>query len=199
MSEAMAPEARRAQLLRVSFELFGERGYHATTIADIIERAGVARGTFYNYFESKRQIFGVLLDELFTAATSAILPISTGAAADMHRQVFENIAALCKTLHDNLPMTRVLLEQAVGLDEEANLQLRAFYERALARLQKAIEDGQRLGIVRAGDSAVLATCMLGMIKEAVYQQLLGTQESNINDQVGEIFAVAARGFLAVPT
>lgn len=42
----MSPDARRAQLLGVALDLFAERGYHATSITHIIEKASVARGTF---------------------------------------------------------------------------------------------------------------------------------------------------------
>jgi AcrR family transcriptional regulator len=43
----MSSDARRRQLLEVALELFAERGYHATSISHMIERADVARGTFY--------------------------------------------------------------------------------------------------------------------------------------------------------
>ena len=48
-----------------------------------------------------------------------------------------------------------------------------------------------------GNDAVLATCLLGMIKEPLYQQILGNREPDLEDLVNEIFEVAARGILAV--
>ncbi len=187
-------EARRSQLLEVALELFAKRGYHATTVADIIERAGVARGTFYNYFDSKRQLFSTLLDELLTASTAGIRTITTD-GSDVHAQVLANISGLCRSLMNNLPMVKLMLEQAVGLDAEANEQLQQFYDRILTRLQKAVLDGQKLGIVRAGDVPVMATCMLGMIKEALYQQILGTRTLDADTLVREIFAIIATGIL----
>ncbi len=38
-------------------ELFVERGYHATSIQDILERSGISKGSFYNYFSSKSELF----------------------------------------------------------------------------------------------------------------------------------------------
>ena len=54
------PDTRRAQLLDASRQVFAERGYHRASVSDIITAAGVARGTFYNYFESKRAVFRAL-------------------------------------------------------------------------------------------------------------------------------------------
>src|SRR4051812_30800900 len=65
-------ENRRAALLQVAREIFAQKGYHRTSIDDLIEAAGVARGTFYLYFESKRAIFDELLDGLFSTLASSV-------------------------------------------------------------------------------------------------------------------------------
>src|SRR5579862_4554994 len=43
----------RNRLLRAAFELFGTRGFQATTVEDITQAADVAKGTFFNYFSTK--------------------------------------------------------------------------------------------------------------------------------------------------
>jgi AcrR family transcriptional regulator len=54
-----APAA--ARLLRAAEELFGERSYHRTTVADICARAGMATGSFYSYYGSKAEIFAAVV------------------------------------------------------------------------------------------------------------------------------------------
>ena len=49
-------EERREQISSVARDVFARRGYHQTTIEDIVLQAGIARGTFYLYFEDKRDI-----------------------------------------------------------------------------------------------------------------------------------------------
>jgi AcrR family transcriptional regulator len=51
----------RTLLLTAAEELFGERSYHRTTVADICARAGMATGSFYSYFESKAEIFAAVV------------------------------------------------------------------------------------------------------------------------------------------
>ncbi len=53
----LRPHERRLQLLDAATWVFARRGYRHAGVSDIIARAGVARGTFYLYFESKHQIF----------------------------------------------------------------------------------------------------------------------------------------------
>jgi AcrR family transcriptional regulator len=48
---------RREQILAESARLFAERGYHPTSVAEIVESLGVGKGVFYWYFESKEDLF----------------------------------------------------------------------------------------------------------------------------------------------
>lgn len=51
-----APDARE-RLRTAALELFAERGFEATTVPDIVERAGLTRRTFFRHFSDKREVF----------------------------------------------------------------------------------------------------------------------------------------------
>ncbi|MFC3078793.1 TetR/AcrR family transcriptional regulator [Phenylobacterium terrae] len=53
----------RAAILDAAREVFGELGYEAATVRDIIRRTGLAAGTFYNYYRSKEEVFAALAEE----------------------------------------------------------------------------------------------------------------------------------------
>jgi AcrR family transcriptional regulator len=55
---------KRAQLLAGALALFAENGYEATSVDAVAQRAGVAVGSFYQYFRNKRQLLLVLMDQL---------------------------------------------------------------------------------------------------------------------------------------
>jgi AcrR family transcriptional regulator len=193
----MSPDARRAQLLSVALDLFAARGYHATSISHIIEKASVARGTFYQYFRSKKEIFDSLLDQMFEQVTSAVAPIEIGPPEQIAIAIRANIESLCRRLQENLPMGRIVLEQAVGVNETGREQLRDFYKRVLDRIERAISIGQKLGVVRRGDAGLIAVFLLAMVKESLYQQILGTRMLSIPRLVDEIFETVQQGVLLV--
>jgi len=58
-------EDTRALLLEAAAKLIAERGYRATTVNDVVARAGLSKGTFYWHFKSKHDLLLAVLDERF--------------------------------------------------------------------------------------------------------------------------------------
>src|SRR5947208_2619045 len=68
------PVERREDLLHAARSILAEKGIAAATMSDVTEVAGVAKGTFYLYFDSKEALLGALkerfVDDLIARATS---------------------------------------------------------------------------------------------------------------------------------
>ena len=60
------PPGPAQKLLTAAEELFGERSYHRTTVADVCARAGMATGSFYSYYGSKAEIFAAVVRAINT-------------------------------------------------------------------------------------------------------------------------------------
>jgi len=61
----------RLRLFRCALQLFAERGYSGVTVEEITEAADVGKGTFFNYFESKDHILGVMAEIQLAKVTEA--------------------------------------------------------------------------------------------------------------------------------
>lgn len=59
-----SPETRKNDLLTAAEILFRENGVDRTAVSDIVKKAGVAQGTFYNYYQSKDEIFAAVLEHV---------------------------------------------------------------------------------------------------------------------------------------
>ena len=57
-------DSRRQELLDTAARVFAERGYHATSIEDLIAATGLTRGGLYHYTDSKQGLLFGVLDEL---------------------------------------------------------------------------------------------------------------------------------------
>lgn len=135
---------KKEALFNTAFELFTTKGLNQTTISDIVERAGVAKGTFYLYFKDKYDIRNKLIShktrELFLSAHEALLKTSLTGFEEQMQFIFEYILekleenrSLLLFISKNLSwgVFRGVFEDKTG-DEEY-----PFYEHYLALLKKS--------------------------------------------------------------
>lgn len=194
----MLREERRAHLLACALEVFAEKGYHAASVSDIVKKAGVARGTFYLYFEAKRSVFDQLLDDLFAVLDSQVKRIDPSrGSAGVVAQMESNVDAIMECLLDNRPMLRVLLAEAVGIDAGFDKKLSEFYDRLLGLIRQSLELGAAMKVTREVDTRVVSLCILGSIKEVLYQVSMGRELPDRDILVKEILDYNIRG-LFVP-
>lgn len=186
------PEDRRAQLIVAARKVFTQHGYHAAGISDIIKSAGVARGTFYNYFESKRAIFQAILEEMVGEVFSAVEPIDVG--RPLAPQMRSMLVAIVDAVTDP-GVVRLLFTEAVGIDAEGDLAVRSFYDAVTLRLEAALQAGRTMGVVAPGDMKLTARCLIGLIKEPVFQAALHGEQIDAEALIDELFRLLTRGAL----
>lgn len=84
-------EATRRRILEAAEEVFAELGYYEASIVKVTERAGVALGTFYLYFDSKKTVFEALVLDLNRRVRQSMSEAMEGASdrLDAERRGFE--------------------------------------------------------------------------------------------------------------
>ena len=192
MRRVLSPDERRAELLAAYRSVFAEQGYHASGIGDITRSVGCSRGTFYNYFDSKRDVFGSVLADIMGEVVAVIRPIDV--SQSIGPQVRENVTRLVRAIMTQ-DILRILFAEASGIDSECDEALREFYAGATERIERALREGQQLGVVRPGDTRVLARCLLGLLKEPVFQAHLFSEPLDPEDLVQQVLAVISEGIL----
>ena len=70
------PEERKTEILDVAERLFTSKGYSKTTISDILDEIGVARGTFYYHFKSKEEVMDAIIMRIVNANTAVAKAIA---------------------------------------------------------------------------------------------------------------------------
>lgn len=93
-------EKKRAAMLNAAYKLFTTKGIIRTSISDIVEEAGVAKGTFYLYFEDKydigKQLVFLRIGTIFKTATQAVQKINILDFEDKVIFLCDNILAQMK-------------------------------------------------------------------------------------------------------
>lgn len=166
----MLREARRRAILDAARKVFASSGYHATGVSDIIAAAGIARGTFYLYFESKRAIFEALLDEFMELLKERVPRIDeTTGLPGIKQQLRRNVMGVLSLFAEHPDIARIIFNEAVGLDKGFDEKLDQFFEELLDVVEASLILGCEMGIVRPVDTRLVAANIVGAIKEVEHR------------------------------
>ncbi|HUN56535.1 MAG TPA: TetR/AcrR family transcriptional regulator [Candidatus Binataceae bacterium] len=185
--------ARREQVLRHAKRIFARKGYHRTNIADIIAHAHIARGTFYLYFEGKRDIFEELLEQAVKELRNRIHRLKVGPGEpDPVEQLRDNVKRVLNFVLAERDLTDILLNHSTGFDRELDARIDDFYARVAAEIQRSLDLGIEMNLVRRCDTGAAAYCILGVVKEVVLQ-LSRERRTDISRLTEEILEFGLRG------
>ncbi|MBV8772639.1 MAG: TetR/AcrR family transcriptional regulator [Deltaproteobacteria bacterium] len=189
----MERQARREQVLQHAKRIFARKGYHRTNIADIVARAQIARGTFYLYFENKKDLFEELLEQVLGELRLRIQRLRIGPGEpEPVDQLRNNLRRVLNFLLAERELTDILLNHSTGFDRELDSRIREFYQRVADQIQRSLDLGMQMGLVRNCDTRAVAFCILGGIKEVV-GQASRHRRRDISNLVEEILDFGLRG------
>lgn len=161
-SSAKIPKTRRGKqtrekLLQAAEIEFGERGFYEAAISRITQRAGVALGTFYVYFDSKEEIFRALVAYMGQLTRKWISERVAGSPDRLtaERQGVEAFMDFVRT-HRNLYQ---IVAEAQFVAEDA---FREYYSVFADAYRQNLESAAEANEIRQGDFEVWAWALIGM-------------------------------------
>ena len=178
----------RDRILREAAKLFDEKGFASTTVDEIVARADVSKGTFFNYFSRKDDLLLTVVErrhELAESAASEILSL----AIPVRDQLLAIFAEAAHAWEEDREWSRHVLE---GLGTRAlRSEGRANMWRALIR--QCVERGQKSGEFRPGIEPRRAEAILGAIYEDTLSRWAGRTEFELQVELREQLMLALDG------
>ena len=193
-----AKQERRRQIMSAAKHVFAEAGYHGASIHAIIEKAQIARGTFYLYFESKATVFDAILDQAMTELRARIrrIEVEDKSAPPPQVQLREQVVATLDFIVRDRPLATLLLSAGHTPDAEAAERLDLFFGEVRDLMVRAMETGMEIGLLRKVDKHLAAAAMLGMIRGVIEQLIRDPNPPAVDTVVNELLLVALRGVMA---
>lgn len=138
-------------IIEAAFDCFAESGYHATGIADIAKRLGIGHGTFYRYFDNKRDIVEHVINDLFARLTQALIGANAPGAVETleeYRDQAERIGEALLGVFTEDPRVIRLIFEAPGIDSAMSDRILEFYDLASTINAAYMEHGVQHGYLR---------------------------------------------------
>jgi AcrR family transcriptional regulator len=166
-------ESRRELLLAAMVRVVGVKGYKATSVADVIEEAGVSRATFYKHFEDKHECFLDAYDMVVDQVTTQVTSDCDGSQPWTQR-VETGLANLVRFFALDPELARMAMVEVAAAGADA----RQRHWDAVARFTEYLADGRDL----AGDKDLPANTALmsaGAVAGLIFDELLAGRAENL--------------------
>jgi AcrR family transcriptional regulator len=144
-------------LLDAAAAEFGEKGFHESSVVSITQRAGVALGSFYTYFDSKDSLFRALVKDMSAQVRNTVGPV-IAAETDRLSGERRGLAEFLSFVRKHKELYRII-DESEFVDPPS---YRAHYENTVAGYVASLHDAAAKGQVRADVEEVHAWAIVGM-------------------------------------
>ena len=163
-------DLRRQRLVDSAKAAFAHKGFHETSISEIVRQAGIARSTYYQYFDSKLHLFQSILDSFLQDLHDSIQPISLAAGAPAPLiQLEDNLTRVLNLVLGERDLTRIFLHHTGAVDQNVAGRLDEFYAQAGGMIQRSLKLGISMNLVRPCDTRLTSFSIIGAVKEVIFQ------------------------------
>ncbi len=192
--------SKRQQILDAAGVVFARKGYHKATVDEIIALADTGKGTVYNYFVNKEQLFYTLIQERsapFEQNSEAILNSSETPLQKIHTLIREFLAFFVV----NADLCRVMMHEMRGLGapelaavpQQTMEKYNQWFCRNIGRLEAVIAQGIEVGALRNCETRLVACGIFSVIVMMVFQ---GFVKDNIDEMATRINEIVLYGVVA---
>ena len=176
---------RREEIMDAAVQIFARKGYYNTKIAEIVNLVGIAKGTFYLYFKSKKDLFIALIKKQRQIINQGIdLEKIIGQSDDLKSFVKILIKEAFNIYGSNRDLTIVILRESVSVNKDFVAEFELMDKERTERLRLAYEYLREQGYIDlTNDFEFFYYVFVGIIESILLRKLIMNQEDFISQEV----------------
>jgi AcrR family transcriptional regulator len=165
--------SRRTDILSAAKQVFAERGYHATTIADIARQAGLSYGSIYWYYESKEALFHELMSAEAAALREHINEAVLATPGDGSPAApFEAaVRATLEFYEADRALVKLLFRDAFALGSAFEQHLYSIHASFVEDAERLVVLAQQKGVMIDGPSKMMAFAITALVGQLAHRRL----------------------------
>lgn len=187
---------RRAAILEQAGKIFAAKGFHNTTVAEIAGASGFAIGTLYQFFESKEQLYTVVLTEKLGMMYAGIQK-AVDEETDLLRKIDTLVATQFRFVENNAEFCSIFVRGDHLSLSEGSVELRkrmvSDYAVYVSFIEGVMRDGIRTGILKKMNPRMMAAALTGIINSYASKWLAVAEGASLMDNVQFVVDIFLQG------
>lgn len=184
-------DVTKQKLYDAAIDVIAERGFTGASVDEIVDRAGVAKGTVYYHFAGKAELVEALIADRLSPLAKAMRSAADAHAHDPRAAIDALVRAELAYIASNKAFSKLLLTEMWREDRVWRTTLVLLRSDMLASIGRVIETGVASGTFRAGiDPGFGASALFGMTATTALDWLVFSPERPVDEIAAQITAVA---------
>ncbi len=166
---------RRQQIINVAVELFAQKNYHEVLMEEVAEKAGMAKGSIYNYFLNKEDLYISIITHRLESLLQLLkerIDTRNTPLINIRRIIIHIYSFMAKYPH----FFQIWYREKLRCGFQTNQRVQKLYGEIKNLLEIALERGIAEGIIREHKTDFIGDLLMGMIDAAVLRSHGLTQE-----------------------
>lgn len=170
------------KILQAAWDLFAEKGYFKTSTHDLAQRAGVATGSFYGYFNNKKEVAIELIKKFYKEASEKALrniqrDLGDHVAEDLDdgKKLVRSLIRSLKESHEINPMIHQDAQALILLDEDVGVMNREEEKKIIEFIISLLQQYRKF--IRVSDLASAATMLFWISTEMIHRIMNETEQA----------------------
>jgi len=159
----MARNNKDELIRQAAIRVFAREGFHRARMETIAHEAGVAVGTIYNYFESKRDVLLAVFEAEFEEQISFFEGLQESGLS-IPEQIAQILQDHFSLLRERTELAQVLLQERFNPGEGFKEKLSNFHRKVVERIEALIQEGIDQGWVRSCDPRIIAPALFAVVQ-----------------------------------
>jgi AcrR family transcriptional regulator len=188
-------EERKAQIYQAALMCFNRKGYHHTTMDDIVAESGLSKGSLYWYFKSKKELFLGLFRDLMDQLGQAWESIAADEEANATDKLLTSLTLFRAEFVEMVPLFGVMMEAwaLTRHDEDVERLARELYEPYLEIMAHIIEEGVASGEFRVESPRATTLVIMTLFDGIILAMGTGLWQYDWNEIMGAAEELVLRG------
>jgi AcrR family transcriptional regulator len=197
----LEPQQRREEIVHVAAEVFAGKGYRAANVTDIVQKAGIGRGTFYLYFESKKDVFLQIIERYFSGFEALLtsnqkkLKEALAEGGNVLGVWRGNVIDILEYHRDNPELTSVVYRDGLGSDEHFSARVDELTAIARRELRKDFELLKASGLLRPFDTDIITNMILGSSIYVIMENVVNAPRADLQRLADEMIEYYIRALI----
>jgi TetR/AcrR family transcriptional regulator len=193
---AAPPKDKQAELMAAALQLFTQKGYAASSVREIVARAGVTKPVLYYYFRNKEDLYLALIKR-FVARIDALLKDAPAHGGSWKSHLLDFFDRTFLVIFEHINDFRLMHAIYYGPPQGAPyFDFDAYHAKYHGRVMLMVESGIAAGEFRPGDAGDMAWALMGACQVALEEQLFAEAARIDRKKLRKILNVIFEGISA---